>query len=142
MKECESKLRDCCAWLGVSVCECYKKMRMLRLNPMGLVQASVKLKKKNGRENLSSRLDRIFNRRRGSRSANVLSLIRRENEQKGGNFLSKLDAQIGVASCSSSRTIRHERGDHCGLSKGKLRAIRLGTRRSAVSPGSSSSNRS
>ena len=46
MKERESKLRDCCAWLGVSVCECYKKMRMLRLNPMGLVQASVKLKKK------------------------------------------------------------------------------------------------
>ena len=72
----------------------------------------------------------------------MLSLIRRENEQKGGNFLSKLDAQIGVASCWSSRTIRHERGDHCGLSKGKLRAIRLGTRRSAVSPGSNSSNRS
>ena len=72
----------------------------------------------------------------------MLSLIRRENEQKGGNFLSKLDTQIGVASCSSSRTIRHERGDHCGLSKGKLRAIRLGTRRSAVSPVSSSSNRS
>lgn len=56
-------------------------------------------------------------------------------------FCRSSDAQIG--SCEMlelSNEPARARGDHCGLSKGKLRAIRLGTRRSAVSPGSSSSN--